>query len=48
MNAGPDVAGSIIVATAWGKETISCAGWVMRSQKRVQDLNASATVIDGS
>ena len=42
------MAGSSIVATAWGSEWTTCSGLTMRSQNRVTGLNESFTVAEGS
>ena len=46
--AGPQSAGSSIVATAWGSDWSSWAGCAIRSQYRVTGRNASFTVTLGS
>jgi len=48
MKAGPQSAGSSIVCTAWGSDDTTCSGFMMRSQYRLTERNASLTVVDGS
>jgi hypothetical protein len=48
MKAGPQSAGSSIVATAWGSDWSTCSGRTMRSQNRVTGRNASLAVMVGS
>ena len=46
-NAGPHSPGSRMTLIAWGSALSTCAGSVMRSQKRTTGRKESLTVIDG-